>query len=241
MAMGFAGRDDVFGRQQIDIAKLQTFIGKDLFLLAETYLQSDSWHERSIGVASVVALSQPLVIPDSLRERGFDVPDGETDFASCIRPDDIVAVVGYGGGIKRLLGRCRELHVTDMRPRQEFQTTLISGKRVEYVPEEAVIHSEDENEEVLGRATAVAITGSALVNGTFDDLLRFAKRARLITVYGASAGLIPDLLLAGGVHMVHSSRIVNPAAFERGMMNDMNMEAVMQATQTQQTVRRRLL
>ncbi len=238
MAMSFAGRDDVFGKQQIDCDRLRAFIGQDLFLLAETYLQSQSWHERSVGVAALVALSQPLITPDALRARGFDVPSGDTDFASCIQPDDIVAVVGYGGGIKRLLGKSRELHVTDLRPRQEFQATLVSDKGVGFTPEEVFIHPESDNEPVLRKATAVAITGSSLVNGTFDELLVYARRARLITVYGASAGLIPDVLLAEGVHMVHSSRISDPAAFERGMMQDMNMEAVMQGTQKQQTIRR---
>jgi len=235
--MSFAGRDDIFGKQQIDVQRLQNFVGKDLFSVAETYVESDSWHERSIGVAAMIALSQPLVTPRSLLERGFEIPEGDSDFASCVHSEDVVAVVGYGGGIKRLLWRCRELHVTDLRPRADFQTMLVTGKSISFVPEETVIHPESENESVLGRATAVAITGSALVNGTFDELLAYARNARLVTVYGASAGMIPDVLFASGVHMTHSSRISDADAFERGMIYDMNMEAVMQSTQKQQTVR----
>jgi hypothetical protein len=34
MAMSFAARDGVFGQQPLDLQKLQTFIGKDLFGLA---------------------------------------------------------------------------------------------------------------------------------------------------------------------------------------------------------------
>jgi uncharacterized protein (DUF4213/DUF364 family) len=237
MAMSFAGREDVFGKQQLDLKRLQTFIGRDFFSVAESYLESESWHERSIGVAAMIALSQPLVIPEALLDRGFETPATDTDFASCVRADDVVAVVGYGGGIKRLLGKCRELHVTDMRSREDFQTVLITGEGIGFAPEEVCIHSKDENRDVLGKATAVAITGSALVNGTFDLLLSYAKNARLVTVYGGSAGIIPDVLFANGVHMVHSSRISDPDAFERGMLNDMNMEAVMQSTQKQQTIR----
>ena len=236
MAMSFAGREDVFGKQQIDLNRLQTFIGKDFFSVAESYLNSESWHERSLGVAALIALSQPLIMPASLLERGFELPMADTDFASCLNPDDVVAVVGYGGGIKRLLGKCRELHVTDMRPREDFQTILVTGKGIAFAPEETIIHSKDENKDVLGRATAVAITGSALVNGTFDELLSYANNARLLTVYGGSAGMIPDVLFESGVHMVHSSRITDPHGFERGMIYDMNMEAVMQSTQTQQTI-----
>ena len=237
MAMSFAGRDDVFGKQQLEPYRLQSFIGKDLFGVAETYLESGSWHERSIGVAAMVALSQPLLTPEALQERGFEVTDSDTDFASCLHPEDIVAVVGYGGGVKRLLGKCREIHVTDLRPREDFQTMLISETAIGFVPEQVIVHTKDENQSVLGGATAVAITGSAFVNGTFDELLSYAKNARLVTVYGGSAGMIPDVLFAAGVHMVHSSRISDPAAFERGMMYDMNMEAVMQSTQKHQAIR----
>jgi uncharacterized protein len=239
MAMNFAGRDDVFGQQQLDIQFLQTFIGKDLFSVAAAFLKSRSWHERSVGIAAMIALSQPLITPQSLQKRSFEVAPEGTDFGSCLNPDDIVGVVGYGGGIKRLIGKCRELHVTDLRPRHDFQTMLVTDKSIGFVPEETVIHPQDENEEVLRRATAISITGSTLVNGTFDELIQYTRRARLVTVYGGSAGMIPDELFASGVHMVYSSRISDPAAFERGMMYDLNMEAVMQGTQTQQTVRMR--
>jgi uncharacterized protein (DUF4213/DUF364 family) len=237
MAMSFAGWEDAFGKQQLDLQRLQGFIGKDFFAVAAAYLRSESWHERSIGVAATIALSQPLIAPETLGARGFEVAPGNADFSSCLEPDDYVGVVGYGGGIKRLLGKCRELHVTDMRPREHFQTTLISETSVAFVPAEVVVHAEKDNKEVLGRATAVAITGSALVNGSFDELLGYVRNARLVTVYGASAGIIPDVLFARGIHMVHSSRISDPDAFERGMINDLNMEAVMQSTQAQQTIR----
>jgi uncharacterized protein (DUF4213/DUF364 family) len=236
MAMSFAGRDDVFGHQRLDLLRLQSFIGRDFFSVAAAYLGSGSWHERSIGVASMVALSQPLLTPESLRERGFEIAPEGTDFASCIKPDDVVAVVGFGGGIKRLIGKCREIHVSDLRPRDQFQTMLITEREVGFVPAEVTIHPEEENGEILGRATAVSITGSALVNGTFDQLLRYSQKARLRTVYGASAGIIPDVLFERGIQMVFSSRISNAEAFERGMIYDLNMEAVMQSTQTQQTI-----
>jgi uncharacterized protein (DUF4213/DUF364 family) len=238
MAMSFAGRDDIFGHQQLDIFRLQTFIGKDFFSVAAKYLQSRSWHERAIGVAAMVALSQPLIVPQRLLERGYEIAAEGTDFASCLNPDDIVAVVGYGGGIKRLIGKSRELHVTDLRPSEHFQTMLVTGNKIGLVPEETAIHLGKDNKEVLGRATAVSITGSSLVNGTFDELLSYARNARLVTVYGGSAGMIPDVLLESGIHMVYSSRISDPNDFERGMIYDMNMEAVMQSTQIQQTIRK---
>jgi uncharacterized protein (DUF4213/DUF364 family) len=239
MAMSFTGWEGSFGKPRIDLTKLQASIGKSLFDLASERLESDSWQERSICVAALSALSQPLVTPPSIRARGFEISAENADFASCLRPDDIAAIVGYGGGIGKSLGKCKELHVLDMRPRESFLTTLITGTGIEFAPSEATVHPAKDNKEVLGRATAVSITGSALVNGTFEELLDYARNARLISVYGASAALIPDILFERGVHLVHSSRISDPAAFERGMVYDINMEAVMQRTQRQQTIRRR--
>lgn len=48
--------------------------------------------------------------------------------------------------------------------------------------------------------------------------------------------MIPDMLFERGIHMVYCSRISDPDAFERGMIYDMNMEAVMESTQTQPTI-----
>jgi uncharacterized protein (DUF4213/DUF364 family) len=236
MAMSFSGWESAFGKQSFNAQKLQTFIGKDLFSIAGEYLKSDSWHERSIGVAAIVALSQPLILPGSLQARGYKIAPAGTDFAGCLRPDDIAVVVGYGGGIKHLLGKCRELHVTDMRKRENFQTIWIKQNKIGFAPEEVIVHPETNNREVLGKATVVNITGSALVNGTIDELLGYARNARFIAVYGGSAGMIPDVLFEKGVHIVQSSRISDPNALKHGMINDFNMEAVMQRTQTQQAI-----
>jgi uncharacterized protein len=231
MAMNFTGWERAFGEPQLDVPRLQASIGDSLFDVAAGRLEAESWQERAIGVAAMSALSQPLLTPASLEARGFRVSPADVDFASLIQPEDIVAIVGYGGAVARSLGRCKELHVLDMRSRESVLTTLVTERGVELVPTEVVLHPASEDEAVLGRATAVTITGSALVNGTFDALLQWSAGARLITVYGASAGFIPDVLFERGVHMLHSSRITDPDAFDRSVVYDMNMEWVMQKTQ----------
>lgn len=235
MAMNFTGSDASFGAASLDVGRVQSYVGRPLFQVARDFLSSQSWQERSIGVAALSALSQPLLAPAALARRGITLLDGNADFASLVRPDDIVAVVGYGGGVKWLLGKCRELHVTDMRPRQAFQT-LVIGENVGYSPAEVQVHSEQENPAILSRATAVSITGSALVNGTFDDLLAYAGAARLVSVYGSSTSLIPEPFFARGVHTMMTYHVSDPARLEAGMLNDMNMEGVVQATQTRLAV-----
>jgi uncharacterized protein len=237
MAFNFSGNETAFGRPNLDVKKIQSFLGKSLFDLAETGIGSASWQERAIGIGAISALSQPLLTPEALTERGFTVEDGGKDLASLLQPDDIAAVVGYGGGVSRLLGKCKELHVTDMRPRESFQTMVIE-KNVRWSPEKVFIHSEKENKTVLSKATIVSITGSALVNGTFEELLGYAKKARLVVVYGASAGFIPDVLFERGAGYIHSHRLTDPKRFEAGLMNELNMERVLQSTQQMQSVRK---
>jgi uncharacterized protein (DUF4213/DUF364 family) len=236
MAMSFTGWDGVFGEPRLDLGALGDSIGKNLFDVALERLDSESWQERSISVAAISALSQPFLTPSSLEARGFEVPADNPDFASSLRNGDIAAIVGYGGGVVRALGRCRELHVLDMRPPESLCTTLITANGIELAPSGAIVHPAGDNEEVLAKATAVSITGSTFVNGTFDDLIHVSRNARLITVYGASAGFIPDVMFEHGVHMVHSSLISDPGAFEYGVLRELNMEQVMRQTQMQQTV-----
>ncbi len=237
MAMSFTGSTDAFGEARIDLDRLKSNIGKNLFTVAGDYLKSTSWQERAIGVASLSALSQPLLEPARLKNRGFEVPEQMGHFSAMVRPEDTVAVVGYGGGITQLIGKCKELHVTDMRPRTAFQSILISDK-IEYSPREVLVHPEKENCEVLGKASVVIITGSSLVNGTFGDLMSYASQARLIILYGASVGLIPDVFMENGVNFIHSYRVSDPAAFENGVLKEMNMESVIHNSQKSQVIRR---
>jgi uncharacterized protein (DUF4213/DUF364 family) len=123
-----------------------------------------------------------------------------------------------------------------MRPRREFQALVIADS-IAYSPGWVQVHEPKDNAAVLGQADAVAITGSSLVNGTFADLLGFARKARLVAVYGASAGFIPDVLFACGVHLVQAHRISDPERFEEGMLEEMSLEAVVQRTQTFLTLR----
>jgi uncharacterized protein (DUF4213/DUF364 family) len=233
MSMNFTGNEEAFGKTSLDIEQVKLYVGRNLDELAENCINSKSWQERSIGVAALSAMSQPLMQPSALAERGIKVLESGGGFASLLKPDDIAVMVGYGGGVPNLIGKCREVHVTDMRPRDEFQTLIIDDA-VTYYPTEVIVHTEPENKEVLENATAIAITGSSLVNGTFKELAGYAKNARLVTTYGASASVVPDVLFKYGVDAVQSFILTDPAAFEDGMINERSMEPVVHRTQKSQ-------
>ena len=44
-----------------------------------------------------------------------------------LKPTDTVTIVG--GGCKKVLGKCKEIHVTEMRPKERFESIII-GKHV---------------------------------------------------------------------------------------------------------------
>jgi hypothetical protein len=82
MAMSFAGES--FGTAKVDLERLKSYIGQDLFLVARDYLKSTIWPERAFGVASLSALSQPLLQPALLSKRGYEIPGGLEYYGSLI-------------------------------------------------------------------------------------------------------------------------------------------------------------
>ena len=134
------------------------------------------------------ALSQAYPGSSSLRNRGFLaqcwIPSDKLvqkypTISRLYTKKDIVAVVGYSNEVRNLRNRCRELHVTDMRLKEIFGTVIID-EGITYGPKDIIVHSEKENETVLGIADVVIISASTLVNNTFDDIMTFSKRAHLI-------------------------------------------------------------
>jgi uncharacterized protein len=237
MAMSFTNSTESFGKPSLNVPRLQSFIKKDLFEVAAYSLKSESWQERAIGVAAMSALSQPLLTPDQLSRRGFKISAEPGGMMSLLKPEDIVAIVGYGGAISRMTSKCKELHVTDMRPRAAFQA-LVIGDRIEYAPRRVFVYTEQENKEVFGKATLVIITGSSLVNGTFEELMSYRRNPRLTVMYGSSVSLIPDVFFEEGVDFINSYRVSDPARFEDGMLNEMNIEQVVHSTQQSQMIGR---
>ncbi len=238
IAINFTGIHHIQEMPKPDLGLIKTLVGRNLLEVAEEEVGSEHLYRRSIGIAALNALSQPLITSDSLAERGFKIwPDAPDFLERVVKPTDVVTLVGFGGMVQRLVGICKELHVTDMRPRETFLTTIV-GKEIEFGPRSLSIHGAEENERLLGRSDVVLITASALVNGTFADLLRYAGGARALGVYGPSASFIPDVLFDKGIHFVMSHRVQDPARFEYDMENATDMEPALRSHQKYQTILR---
>lgn len=234
VALSFQDNNPLYGMDQTDqdLRYLQSFIGRSLFEVARENMSDPRLSRRSIGLAALNALSQPFVTDEILQEKGYAVG---VEVKDLVREDDNLVIVGYGGLVKSYAGRCRELHVTDQRPVESFRTTIV-GEEIWYGPAGITVHPAEENREVLADADVAIITGSTLVNGTFEEVAGYAKNARIRALYGSSAQLIPDVLFENGINIAMSVAISDPEKFASDVMNAPDMETALRRHQRKYNV-----
>ena len=151
--------------------------------LAE-YARSDNLLERSIGVAainSLIEVDESRCVQVNASEVLAERGRGKT-----------VALVGHFPFIPKLKPAVGELLVIEQRPREG-----------EYPAEAAA--------EILPRADIIAITGSALINGTLDSLLAACPRGVPVIVLGPSTPLSP-VLFEHGATILSGTRVVDENA-----------------------------
>jgi uncharacterized protein len=229
-ALNFTGEHSVyeFDKKNNIIDILKDYVGKPLFDLADTFINSEDIRNRAIGLAALNALSQPLIDKNRLKKEGVKFTDKE--LVNFTTKDDVVTVIGFGGVVRQFLDKCRELHVTEMRSKSMFETIII-GEKIEIGPKNIFIHPAEENKEILSKSDVVLITGSTLVNDTFYEVLRYCKNARIINIYGPSAQLPPDFLFQKGINHIRSMKITDVKQFGLDMENDPDLEGAIKANQ----------
>jgi uncharacterized protein (DUF4213/DUF364 family) len=241
MATNFTGIHDAAHGDRTENLKFLDLVGKTLFEIADRGIHATDLQERSIGIAALSALSQQFLGSSAIRERGFlargwmpgdKLVQQYPTLSRLVTKNDIVAIVGYGDEVRNLRGRCRELHVINIRPQETFETVIIE-KGITYGPRDFIVHAEKENEKVLADADVVIITASTLVNGKFEDLMKYTRKARLVGLFGPCGSLIPDVFFERGIDFITSFRIVDPVRFSDDMLNDHDMEFSLRTTQKQ--------
>jgi len=234
-AFRFSGPHKVYEGHQVNLEVIRQFVGQNLMDVISRSIGSVLIPLRSVAVAAMSALSQRFLTVDSLAERGLRILDDQDLLESVITSQDVVTLIGYGGMVQSVLGRCKELHVADMRPRESLLTTMI-GREIEYEPKRLTLHGPEEDEALLARSDVVIITASSIINGTIDDLLRYASHARVVGLYGPSASIIPDVLFERGIDFIMSHHVINPQKFIDSIENDMNMESALRKFQKYQVI-----
>lgn len=148
--------------------------------LAE-YARSDNPHEASIGMAAINSMIY-INEDDCIVENAFDV------LAEKSRGKK-VAVIGHFPWVPQLKEIAGEFWVIENRLRGDDLPA-------------------DEAERVLPQADVVGITGTSLINHTFESLMQLCRKSFVVMI-GPSTPLSP-VLYKYGVDVISGSRIVQP-------------------------------
>jgi uncharacterized protein len=152
-------------------------------------LRSESLLESSVGLATVNALLE--VDEDAC------VEVNAADVIADRGRGRNVAVVGHFPFIRGLRESTANLWVLELNPREG---DLPAARAPEFLP----------------RADVVALTGTSLLNGTFDALMADCRDDAFVIVLGATTPLSP-VLFEAGVDAVAGTRVVDLPAVMRAV------------------------
>ncbi|GAU78627.1 Rossmann-like domain-containing protein [Fusibacter sp. 3D3] len=177
---------------------------------------SDSVMLRSFLLASLNALSNCLLDSENIPKKGFFIEENEFDF---LNKEDVVTVVGYGGIIDKIMGKCKEINVTDLRPKWALSGVTINKDSINYGNESINIYSE-QSSKPYEKADVVLITGATIVNQTYLDIIKKSRNARVIGCYGPSAQIMPEFLFQQGFNYISSIKLFDFKMAEAPMNPD---------------------
>ncbi len=172
--------------------------GQSAWSLAE-YALSRAVLRRAVGVATLNALSALALSRVELAGARI-LPGVDALQAANVRPEDCVALVGaFVPFIKALRHQVAALWVIDKHP----EALRPDEKYLWRGPEKA--------SEVLAKASVVIITGSTLVEGGTDELLKSVRRPCRVIMAGPTASSWPPTFFARGVDVLGGIRITDGA------------------------------
>lgn len=148
-------------------------VGMQAADLARKLVEPKSTLERALGLAVCGAVAEPdpsLALEDP--DAGATVP---------IRPTDTVGLIGFIPSLAR-------------RAEAESARLIVFDRS-----EKEGVYPEERQAELLPACDVVFITGSALTNGTLDQLLSWCTRARDVALIGPSTPLYPRAFAGSGV------------------------------------------
>lgn len=192
-------------------------------LLVETLEQDNSLTGLSLRTAVLSALSQPLFNMNQLREFGCGyqtVADMGQALAGRLRPDDTVTVVGFGGllDVICLSPQVHHVYVCDFmfreaRYRRTAQRRLAKlGRRFGGY----TLLDGTQCSEALASSNIAIITGSAVCNGTIEELLAISSGCREVILQGPSCSLLPVEFFRRSVTLVVTTH-KRPEEWEQGI------------------------
>ncbi|MEW9899200.1 DUF364 domain-containing protein [Chitinivorax sp. PXF-14] len=151
---------------------------------------------RALAIATLNALAETLWMRDG-PPAGIDVREGDAFSALSLQPGQRVALVGaFPPYMRELRRRGQPFNVLELDP-----ATLKPEELPYYIPGERA-------PEVIPHADVFITTGTTLINGSLDGLLRLLSPGAQAAVIGPTATLIAHPYAARGVTVVGGTRVV---------------------------------
>lgn len=167
-------------------------------LLMETLSEDNSLTGISLKTSLLSALSQPLLDEGALRRLGYcyrRLEDLSQAVANRLQPDDTVTVVGFGGLLDAVCRwqSMRHIYVCDFLF-QQSKYRRIAERRIARLGQrsgQCTILDGSQYREALRSSTVAIVTGSAICNGTLEELLSLCSGCREVILQGPSCSLLP--------------------------------------------------
>jgi uncharacterized protein len=146
---------------------------------------------RAVGLAAANALLAASSLPPALKHEVISSLD--------ITPNDRVVMLGYFGPVVAQLRKtgCR-LDIVELDP-HHGENTL----------------SPEQGKEALAGCTVAIITGTTLINGTYDEVTAGLGDPRAAVLLGPSSPLCSEIFNGTKISHVAGSRVTNPEAILR--------------------------
>ena len=173
----------------------------------DTLREEQSLAGRSLKTAILSALSQRLLNNQTLAQFGLScrpVDNWQEAITSRVQPHDRVTLIGFGGGLDVLctLPDVDHLYVCDLM----FAETVYQSMAKDHIaqlcvhPDKVQLASQVTATQ-MARSEICCITGSAICNGTLDELLALAQGCREIILQGPSCSVFPIALFLSLIHI----------------------------------------
>ena len=183
--------------------ELEERLPSDPLLLGHLFSGDADFLQMSLRACFVSALSAPLIASGT----GVDVAHrfDPSVFGGARR----AVVLGFGGYFDYIVRHTAiaEVHLGDLsyNLRRGRIDRRLADYRQHYPDKTITVSSGFDNDERLAAADLVSITGSALCNGTMEEVLEQSQRCRTVIVQGQSASIYPERLFERGVSLVSTT------------------------------------
>lgn len=164
----------------------QSLIGADAFAVAELARTGANDAQRGVGIAAITAACCTQDLPEE--------DPAHPAFGVAIQPEDTVGMIGH---IPPVAARIREM--------AETLILFDEGIARQAQPGPVQVEPTARQAELLPQCDVVIMTGTVMINGTVDALLKMCPRARDIVLVGSSTPMIPEAFKGSGVTVLAGS------------------------------------